>query len=83
MFRPEEIKSLLNKKPFVPLRFVASEGLEYEVRHPDLVFVGERHLILGAPSRRGPGIFSSTTHLALVHLVGIEELPTEPSPLNA
>lgn len=42
MCRAEDIQARLREKPFRPLRIIASEGLQYDVHHPDLVFVG-RH----------------------------------------
>jgi hypothetical protein len=37
MFSSEVIKSRLDEKPFRPLRIIVSEGLTYDIYHPDLV----------------------------------------------
>ena len=82
MFRPEEIQARLRVRPFIPLRIIASEGLRYEIRHPDLVMVAQRYLVIGHETPGVPGICSETTYLALVHVVGIEEIVPEPSATN-
>ena len=47
MFRAEDIQARLRERPFRPLRIIASEGLRYDIHHPDLVFVGTRDLMIG------------------------------------
>jgi hypothetical protein len=46
MFRAEEIQARLREKPFRPLRLIVSEGLRYDIHHPDLVLGGERDLMI-------------------------------------
>ena len=52
MFRAEDIQARLRERPFHPFRIVVSEGLPYDIRHPDLVFVGARDLMIGFPAGR-------------------------------
>jgi hypothetical protein len=75
MFRAEEIQKRLREQPFRPLRIIASEGLRYDVRHPDLVFVGERDMMIGHPSSDNSTIYDQVTRLAYIHLVAIEDIP--------
>jgi hypothetical protein len=82
MFRPEDIRARLQAQPFIPLGIIASEGLRYEVRHPDLVMVGVRDIIIGHDSPTRPGIYNQTTRVALIHIAAIEEILTEPSATN-
>jgi hypothetical protein len=80
MFRPEDIQARLRKKPFIPLRIIASEGLQHDVYHPDLVMVGNRDMLVGSPSKKTPTVYDKFTQIALVHVVAIEELqPREKS----
>jgi hypothetical protein len=76
MFRSETIQQRLREKPFRPLRIIAAEGLRYDIRHPDLVLVGERDLIIGSPSAANPSIYDQTTRVALIHVVALEDLPS-------
>ena len=57
-----------------PFQIIASEGLRYDIRHPDLVLVGRRDLTIGFPDRKLPTIYSGVIRVAMVHVVGIEDL---------
>ena len=81
MFRPEDIQARLRETPFRPLRLIASEGLRYDIQHPDLVLVGRRDLTIGFPGPDNPMIYDRVVRVALVHLVGLEDLPA-PTPAN-
>ena len=82
MFRPEDILARIKVQPFCPLRIIASEGLRYEIRHPDLVRISQRYLMIGHETPGVPGIYSGITYVALIHIVGIEEILVEPSATN-
>jgi hypothetical protein len=73
MLRPEEIRDRLRQQPFVPQRIFASEGLRYDILHPDLVIVGDRELMIGI-SRGDSEIASRFVRLALIHVVALEDL---------
>ena len=79
MFSPEVIKARLNEKPFRPLRIIASEGLSYDIFHPDLVFVGWTDRIIGFARPEHPGIYERTIRIAMSHVVGIEDIPAKRS----
>lgn len=76
MFHAEEIQARLREKPFRPVRLIASEGLRYDIHHPDLVLVGERDLMIGFPTPHKPGIYDRVVRVAIAHLVALEDLPT-------
>ncbi len=83
LFRAEEIQARLRQKPFRPLRIVASEGLHFDIGHPDLVFVRRRDLRIGSPDPKAPSIYNRITRVALVHVVALEDLPADtPTPQN-
>jgi hypothetical protein len=82
MFRADEIQARIREKPFRPLRLIASEGLRYDIVHPDLVLVGDRDLAIGYPSPENPKLYDRLIRVAIVHLVGIEDLPTAPTSSN-
>jgi hypothetical protein len=79
MFRPEEIQQRLREQPFRPFRLIVTEGLRYDITHPDLVLVGERDLLIGYPSPTKPRIYNRLVRVALIHLVAIEDLPLAPT----
>ena len=77
MFRAEDIQARLRETPFRPLRLIVSEGLRYDIHHPDLVLVGQRDLMIGFPGPDRPTVYDRVVRVAIVHIVGLEELPTE------
>ena len=82
MFRPEDILARLRVRPFIPMRIIASEGLRFEIPHPDLVYVGHRDITIGHELPGIPGIYDRQTRLALVHIVGIEDIVPAPTDTN-
>ena len=54
MYRYENIIQRIREKPFKPFRIIASEGLRYDIHHPDLVLVGRHDLMIGNPSPEHP-----------------------------
>ena len=79
MFTADGIKARLNQKPFRPMRIIASEGLTYDVYHPDLVWVGWSDLHIGFAHPDHPTIYDRTIRLAMSHVVGLEDIST-PAP---
>lgn len=79
MFTAEEIQARLRERPFRPLRIIASEGLRFNVEHPDLVFVGRRDLMIGTPDPASPSVYDRIVRVALVHVVALEDLPVTSS----
>jgi hypothetical protein len=79
MFTAEEIQARLRERPFRPLRIVASEGLRFDIEHPDLVFVGRRDLTIGTPDPTTPTIYDRVVRVALVHVAALEDLPATPA----
>jgi hypothetical protein len=77
MFTPTAIKERLKRQPFQPFRLVTSSGENYEVRHPELVFVGTTELMVGNPSKDDPTIYDRASHVALMHVTAMENLPVK------
>jgi hypothetical protein len=82
MMRPEEIKKPLRVEQFVPLRIGLSDGRSVLVRHPDQVFVAERHLLVGlaklerskplATPTNGDRVVKDWMIINMVQITGIE-----------
>ena len=75
MYTLDGILRRLREKPFRPMRIIASEGLRFDVYHPDLVLVGEEDVLIGSPSPKNPGAYERMTRVALAHIVALEDLP--------
>jgi hypothetical protein len=82
VFRAEDIQARLRERPFRPVRLVASEGLRYDIYHPDLVLVGQRDVTIGFPGPENPTIYDRVVRVAIVHLVGLEDLPASAPSAN-
>jgi hypothetical protein len=82
MYCSEDIQARLRQRPFVPLRIRVSEGLQYDIFHPDLVLVGRRDLTIGFPGSENPAIYDQVTRVALVHVVALEDLAAPASAGN-
>src|SRR5205814_5857021 len=82
VFRSEDIQARLREKPFRPLRVIASEGLRYDIHHPDLVFVGQRDLMIGFPTPDRPTVYDQVVRVAIVHIVGLEDVDVKPASHN-
>lgn len=76
----EDVQSRLRTQPFVPLRVVTTTGQNYDVPHPDLVFVARRFLEVGTPDRRNPTVADMVTRVALVHVAELQDLPVPAAP---
>jgi hypothetical protein len=79
MFSADDIQARLRQQPFGPLRIVTSTGQTYDVRHPELVIVGRRFLMIGLPSADNPSQAEQITRVSLLHVTEVQDLPT-PNP---
>jgi hypothetical protein len=80
MFTPEEIQARIRQQPFVPVRIVTSAGQTFDVRHPDLIMIGRRSLMIGTASPQNPSVYDQVTRVAILHVTTLEDLPTPSSP---
>jgi hypothetical protein len=80
VFSAEEIKERLGVRPFVPFRFITTAGQSFDIKHPDLVFVGRRDLMVGFSDSSNPGIYDRVTRLAILHITAMEDLPVVTPP---
>ena len=72
MFRPEDILALVRQKPFRPFRIITSSGETFDVRHPELLMVGARDLVIGRASAKDPRQYDQVTHVSLLHVAAVE-----------
>lgn len=71
--RVEEIFAHVGKRPFKPIRLFLSDGSAHDVRHPELVFVTRREVVIALPPMRG-GIPERAVYIDPVHVTRIEPL---------
>ncbi len=71
---PEELRSSLKEQPFQAFRLVLTDGVGYEIRHPDLLWVGQRTVMVGLTSQASQTFFERSVKVDLLHVVRIEPL---------
>jgi hypothetical protein len=77
---PQDIREMLRATPFVPFRLHTTEGRSYVIRHPDEAIVLFTRVVLAAPTDSENGFAERLEHIALAHIVRVEELPAGTSP---
>jgi hypothetical protein len=76
-----EFMELLKRKPFIPLRIHMSDGVTYDIFHPDNIIVGHQRIDIGR-SPEPHGVVDRVDYCALQHVVRIEEILHEAKPKN-
>lgn len=77
---PEELRDALRQQPFEPFRLVMKDGNGFEVRHPDLLMVGQRTATVGLTGQPGQTFYERTIKVDLLHVIRIEPLEAASSP---
>jgi hypothetical protein len=77
---PEELKDVLKQQPFEPFRLVLTDGIGYDIRHPDLLWVGKRTAYVGLTGQPGQTLFERSVRVDLLHITRIEPLDAPANP---
>lgn len=77
---PLELRDTLRHRPFEPFRLVLTDGQSYEVRHPDLLWVGQHTAYVGLTGDAGQTFFERTVKVDLLHVIRIEPLEASAPP---
>ena len=68
----EEFRQLLTTRPFAPLRVHLSDGVSYEIRHPEQVLISRQRIDIGLPPSPETGVFDRIEHCSLPDVVRVE-----------
>jgi hypothetical protein len=71
---PEELRDSLREQPFQPFRIVLTDGVAYDIRHPDLLWVGKRSAWVGVTRRPSDEFHDRAIKVDLLHIIRIEPL---------
>jgi hypothetical protein len=80
MLTPKAIQARVRHQPFAPFRITTSAGQVFEVRHPELIMIGRRDLLLGRPSTENPTTYDQFIQIALMHVTTVEPVSVPASP---
>jgi hypothetical protein len=72
--RPEELRTLLRRKPFVPIRLYFTDGSTYDIRHPEMALLTRSTVEIGVEEVEGSGIADAVHYCTLIHIVRAENL---------
>jgi hypothetical protein len=71
---PEEVQEVLKRQPFEPFRLVMTDGTGYEIRHPDLLWVGQWTAFVGLTGDPGKTFFERAVKVDLDHIIRLEPI---------
>ena len=77
---PEELADSLKQKPFEPFRLFVSDGATYDIRRPDLLWVGQWTCYVGLTGKQGQTFFERSVKVDLDHVTRVEPLEALKSP---
>jgi hypothetical protein len=68
--RPDEFQALLRNRPFRPFRIHLSNGLTFDVRHPEMALLGRSLVWIHVPESQGPpAVAEQRWFIVLIHIV--------------
>jgi hypothetical protein len=73
--RPEELRELIRRQPFVPMRLHMTDGKTYEIRHPENVILSRARVDIGVGADPATGVVDHVDFVSLLHIVRIEDVP--------
>ena len=76
----EELREAARRQPFEPFRIILTTGTTYDIRHPDLIWIGRRSANIGITHQPDGKVYDYSIKVDLLHIVGIEELPAASPP---
>lgn len=75
---PEELKSLLQRRPFLPFRIhLTEDGVSYDIRKPEMVSVGWTILFIGLVRDIKSEYFDEPVLVAIRHITRAEPIIEE------
>lgn len=70
--RADELRELLDRRPFEPIRLTTSGGDEVDIRHPEMTIVTRSMVAVGVGE--SDQIADYVVHCNLLHIVKIEPI---------
>jgi len=65
---------MLRTTPFEPFRIRLSDGVSFDIRHPDMAIVQRSKVTVAVTGSEGPGLAERTVNCAPVHITRTEAL---------
>jgi hypothetical protein len=68
----EELRDILRRQPFEPFRLVMTDGAAFDIRHPDLLWIGKRSAMVGLTGEPGQTFYERAVQVDLRHVIRLE-----------
>jgi hypothetical protein len=79
--RPEDLRGLLRREPFQPLRLTLTNSTTYDILHPELALIGRSYVQVGLARPGDPdNIADRMVTISLLHIMQIEPLESVSPP---
>ena len=72
--RAEELRQLLDRRRFVPMRLHFTDGTTYDIRHPEMALLTRSTVEIGLPEDEESKIADRVVYCTLLHIVRIEDV---------
>jgi len=83
MFNANSLHAFLKSRPFVPFRFVLSDGGAVEVRSPEIVIIGKQFAVVGLLDPKATDTFVERwTTIWYMHVTRVEFLSAGAPPFG-
>lgn len=83
MVEPQELYSMLQRRPFQPFRVHLKDGRMFEIQFPEINMVGTSYIIIGVPVPNDPDpIAERSIKIPLLLINRIEPLTPTPSTMT-
>lgn len=76
----QDVVDELKKQPFQPVRVELTDGLSYEIRHPDLVIVFPSKVVIATPGRNQPQPAERYDVVSMSHIMRLTPLNASSTP---
>jgi hypothetical protein len=73
----EDVQRRQQQRPFQPFFMYLTDGSRYEVRHPEMLLLGRRSMILGLVSEPDQTVYERAIDIDLMHVVRMEPSETQ------
>lgn len=77
-----ELQKKLKQTPFQPFRLCLTDGVSYEIRHPEMLFLGKRGCVVGIAENPEDTAYDWSVDIDLLHVIRTEPLEA-PAPKQA
>jgi hypothetical protein len=78
----QDLQRRVRLRPFQPFRIVLTDGTMYDIRHPEMIFVGKRTSIVGFSSDPADTAFERAVDIDMFHVIRAEPIETPTSNNN-